>query len=128
MDAYNRRDPHRPFAIDDAASRILENDPDYHPPAPSRREQEAAAHKESRHLHGKRLTSRLGTTVGELLGEPGHEITANDLRNFRWISDFLRMRFRSRDVASGMRCGADHARQHDPVAVYVENEGGLFGY
>lgn len=205
IDAYNRRDPHRPFAIDDAASRILENDPDYHPPRRRAENKKRQPTENPGVFTVQAVARRLGTTVGELLAEPGHEITANDLRNFRWISDFLRMRFpideltpqsipdhrafiekdftfpraltttkiaQKREVAAGLpmerdfdiaeaeiigggktatlfaarvkgRSMADRIRdgniividaaqttprQHDPVAVYIENEGGVLGY
>jgi SOS-response transcriptional repressor LexA len=149
---------------------------------------------------------RLGTTVGALLGEPGYDITQSDLRTFRWIVDFFRLRFpldgvgavvlpdqqsfidkafsfpkplvsttieQKGQVAAGPtplesdfeattaeiigaiagaglftarvtgRSMADRIRdgdtividtakrspkQHEPVAVYVENEGGVLGY
>lgn len=203
--AYKLRDPHRSFNVEDDASRILENDPDYHPPRPRAENKKRPPTRNPGIFTVRALASRLGTTVGELLGEPGYEITTNDLRNFRWISDFLRMRFpideltpqsipehrtfiekdfsfpralttarieQKGEVAAGLpresdfdiadaeiidggptatlfaarvkgRSMADRIRdgdiividsahplprQHDPVAVYIENEGGVLGY
>ena len=91
--AYNRRSPHAPAAIDDATSRILENDPEYHPV----RRRTAGKKRPPTENPGiftvSAIAQRLDTTVGALLGERGFEITNDDLRSFRWIADFLRMRF-----------------------------------
>ncbi|MGZ5442611.1 MAG: LexA family protein [Thermoanaerobaculia bacterium] len=202
---YNRRNPHHPFAIDDPASRILENDPDYHPPRKRTENKKRKPTANPGVFTVRRVAKRLGTTVGELLREAGHELTANDLRNFRWISDFLRMRFpidelaaqtvpdhrtfiekdfsfprpltttkleEKGELAAGLPLQSDFdvaeaeiigetkpanlfaarvkgrsmhdrirdgdlividsgqtaPRQHDPVAVYIENEGGVLGY
>ncbi len=202
--AYNRRFPAHTFAIDDATSRILENDPDYHPPRKRTSNKEREPTVNPGIFTVLRIAHRLETTVGELLAEQGYEITKSDLRSFRWISDFLRMRFpidevpalpddrrliakeldslhslettrleKKGEVAAGPapvesnfeiteaeivgvlrsaslvaaqvngRSMADRIRhgdtividtartiprQHEPVAVYVENEGGILGY
>lgn len=203
--AHDLRSPGKAFPIDDAVSRILENDPDYQPPR-------------ARALNKKRLptanpgiftvvaiANRLGTTVGQLLRERSRELLLNDRLVFRWISDYLRMTYQTDeltpaplpddrsfienefsvprpltttrvevkgeiaagipiqtdfDVAAADLIGAtkttalfaarvkgrsmqdrirdgdtiviDSAqtvpRQSDPVAVYIENEGGVLGY
>ncbi len=206
INAYNRRSPHAPFAIDDATSRVLENDPDYHPPR-----KRVVGKKRDPTLNPGVFTiapiaRRLETTIGALLGERGFEITKSDLLSFRWITDFLGMRFlidtavpvavpdegafverdfslprtltttkmqqkgelaagptpvesdfevteaaivgelksaslfaalvKGRSMAERIRDGdtivIDVAqrspKQHEPVAVYIENEGGVLGY
>jgi SOS-response transcriptional repressor LexA len=206
IDAYNRRFPHSPFTIDDASSRILENDPDYHPPRQRAAGKKRAPTENPGVFTVTSLAEKLDTTVGALLSERGFEITNSDLRSFRWISDFLRMRFpidtvaavglpdeqsfiekefsfprvltttkiqhkgqiaagptpvesdfevievdiigsmktaslvgaqvKGRSMADRVRDGdtivIDRAqttpKQHQPVAVYVENEGGVLGY
>jgi SOS-response transcriptional repressor LexA len=99
IDAYNRRLPNAPFAIDDGTSRMLENDPDYHPP----RKRIAGKTRKPTQNPGvftvQRSANRLETTVGELLHERGFEITKSDFRTFRWFADFLSMRFPIDDVA-----------------------------
>jgi SOS-response transcriptional repressor LexA len=204
VDAYNRRFPNNPFAIDDATSRILENDPDYHPPRKRMENKEREPTVNPGIFTVLAIATRLETTLGELLSERGFELTKSDLRSFRWISDFFRMRFpieevppladerkfiekdfsrprapritklkskgqlaagptplesdfeiteavilgdpkstslvaaqvKGRSMMDRMRDGdtivIDTARreprQHEPVAVYVENEGGVLGY
>lgn len=93
IEAYNRRSPTAPFAIDDAVSRIIENDPDYVPPRKRVVEKKRLPTENPGVFTVKRIAARLGTTVGSLLGERGFEIAAGDLRSFRWIVDYLRMRF-----------------------------------
>lgn len=90
---HDQRSPHSPFAIDDATSRILENDPDYHPPRKRRESKKRAPTKNPGIFTVTGVADRLGITVGELLHERGYEITQSDLRSFRWIADFLQMRF-----------------------------------
>ncbi|HEY0139726.1 MAG TPA: S24 family peptidase [Thermoanaerobaculia bacterium] len=201
---YNRRHPNHPYAIDDATSRILENDPDYLPPRKRVENKDREPTFNPGIFTVKPIAEKLETTVGELLQEPGYEVTKADLRSFRWIVDFFRMRFpldevavvpeephfkekdfsyprplarttlenkgqlaagpagvasdfeiadadivgtlkspglvaatvKGRSMAERIRHGdtivIDTARttprQHDPVAVYVENEGGILGY
>ena len=201
--SYNRRFPNNPFAIDDATSRVLENDPDYHPPRKRSQNKKREPTVNPGIFTVLAIAHRLETTIGELLGEPGFEITKSDLRSFRWMSDFLRLRFpideipalpeerfvpkdfstprplettrleskgqlaagkapvesdfeiaeaeivgamkpgalvaaqvKGRSMADRIRDGdtivIDTSRtspkQHEPVAVYIENEGGVLGY
>lgn len=73
------------YKIDDATSRILERDPDYVPPR-KRREDKARSPVQNPGIFTvKRIAQRLGTTLGELMGEPGYELTSEDrnlLRGF----------------------------------------------
>ena len=202
--SYNRAHPVNPYAIDDRTSRILENDGDYHPPRKRTRRKEREPTRNPGIFTVEGIADALETTVGELLGEPGYELTKSDLRSFRWMPDFLRMRFpleevdalpdpgrfiqkdftyprqprtsrlankgelaagavpresefeivdatligdlkspslvaatvNGRSMSDRMRHGdtivIDTARttprQHDPVAVYVADEGGILGY
>src|SRR5438045_2494456 len=91
--AYNRRHPHQPFAIDDAASRILENDPDYHPPRKRMENKEREPTVNPGIFTVLPIAQKLETTVGELLAERGFEMTKSDLRSLRWMADYLQMRF-----------------------------------
>ena len=201
---YNHRHPNQPYAIDDATSRILENDPDYLPPRKRVEKKDREPTLNPGIFTVKPIAEKLETTVGELLREGGYELTKADLRSFRWIVDFFQMRFpldevavapeeghfkardfsyprpltrttlenkgqlaagiaavtsefeiaqadivgnlksrtlvaatvNGRSMAERIRHGdtivIDTAqtspRQHDPVAVYVENEGGILGY
>jgi SOS-response transcriptional repressor LexA len=100
MNAYNRRSPNAPYTIDDGTSRILENDPDYHPP---RKRIVGKARKPTQNpgvFTVLRSAHRLGVTVGELLHERGFEMTQSDLRTFRWMADFFHMRFPIGDVGT----------------------------
>jgi SOS-response transcriptional repressor LexA len=99
IDEYNLRFPNNPYAIDDATSRILENDPDYHPPR-------KRAENKQRHptlnpgiFTVLAIAIRLEATVGKFLGERGFDITKSDLRSLRWIADYIRMRFPIDDVS-----------------------------
>jgi len=67
---FNRLHPHAPVRVTSAMSRILENDPDYTPyrkRAPAKR-QRAVTNPSIRTLVA--IAAALGTTVGDLLGEP----------------------------------------------------------
>src|SRR5258708_1429529 len=74
IDAYNRRFPHAPFVIDDAASRILENDPDYHPPRPRAAGKKREPTENPGVFTVLTVAGRLDTTVGALLRERGFEL------------------------------------------------------
>lgn len=93
MTAYNLRLPHEPFVIDDNASRILENDPGYHPPRKRSAKKKRKPTENPGIFTVLAVAKRLDTTVGALLREHGFEVTNSDLRTFRWIADFFRMRF-----------------------------------
>jgi SOS-response transcriptional repressor LexA len=91
--AYNHRSPAMPFPINDAVSRIISNDPDYVPPRKRQAERKRPPTTNPGVFTLKRIADALGTTVGALLDERGFEITASDLRTFRWMAAFLQMRF-----------------------------------
>jgi len=98
MLTYNRAHPLNPYAIDDRTSRILENDRDYHPPRKRTRRKDREPTLNPGIFTVKTIADALETTIGELLREPGYELTKSDLRSFRWIADFLRMRFSLEEV------------------------------
>jgi len=95
---YNRAHPVNPYAIDDRTSRILENDRDYHPPRKRTRRKDREPTLNPGIFTVQAIADALETTIGELLGEPGYELTKSDLRSFRWMADFLRMRFPLEEV------------------------------
>jgi SOS-response transcriptional repressor LexA len=102
IDSYNRANPTRPFSITDAVSRIIENDPDYVP----RRGRAAGKKRQPTTNPGiftvSGIAQTLGTTTGTLLREKGFEVTQSDLRTFRWVFDFLRMRFAFEASSAGV--------------------------
>ena len=98
MLAYNRAHPHQPFAIDDATSRILENDPDYHPPRKRNENKKREPTVNPGIWTVLLIAQALETSIGELLAERGFELTKSDLRSFRWMADFLQMRFPLEEV------------------------------
>ncbi|MEA2462616.1 MAG: Peptidase S24-like [Acidobacteriota bacterium] len=93
VQAYNRRSPLEPFAIDDATSRILENDPDYHPPRRRMENKKRPPTENPGIFTVQAIAERLGTTIPELLRQRLDEVTSSDLRTFRWIADYLQLRF-----------------------------------
>lgn len=80
------------FKIDNALSRILENDPDYAPYRPRAKDKARGPAVEPSVFTIKRIAERLDTTVSDLLGETTLDITVSDRRRIRdWI-EFLRQR------------------------------------
>ena len=80
------------FKIDNALSRILENDPDYQPYRPRVTDKARGPAVEPSVFTIKRIAERLDTTVSDLLGETTLDITISDRRRIRdWI-EFLRQR------------------------------------
>ena len=85
---YNRLHPDHPAAITPAMSRILENDDEYIP----YRTRKAARSRRYASVDPSistlvEIAAALGTTVGDLLGEPAYRITVADRRRLR---DFVR--------------------------------------
>jgi hypothetical protein len=93
IDAYNARHPMAPFAITDAVSRIVANDPDYVPPRKRIAGRKRSPVKNPGVFTVQSIAAELDTAVGALLGEEGYEITDSDRRTFRWFASFLDMRF-----------------------------------
>jgi len=86
---YNRLHPDRPVPITSAMSRILENDETYVPYRPR-----AAAKRYQPSTNPSLATlveiaDALGTTVGDLLGEPAYRITTADRRRRRELVRYL---------------------------------------
>jgi hypothetical protein len=80
------------FKIDNAMSRILENDPEYEPYRPRATQKQRGPAVEPSVFTVKRIAERLETTVSDLLGETTLDITISDRRRIRdWI-EFLRQR------------------------------------
>lgn len=80
------------FKIDNALSRILENDPDYEPYRPRSKGKSRGPAVEPSVFTIKKIAERLDTTVSDLLGETTLDITISDRRRIRdWI-EFLRQR------------------------------------
>ena len=88
----------RAYKISTAASRILENDPDYSP----YRERSANKQRQPATNPGlltvKKIATDLDTTVGHLLGEPGFELTVDDRRRLRDVVQFMVSVFRLNDL------------------------------
>ena len=87
---YNQRHPDHPLPITSALSRILENDEEYVPyrsRAGNKRRRPAANPGIATLVE---IATQLGTTVGDLLGEPTHRMTTYErrkLREFvRWLT------------------------------------------
>ena len=87
------------FKIGHNLSRLLENDPDYRP----YRRRDPAKQRGPAIAPGlfmvKRIAEQLDTTVGELLGERGFDLTVSDRRRIRELLDFLHQRLALDDVA-----------------------------
>jgi hypothetical protein len=94
---WNRLHPDRPVRVSSAMSRILENDPDYLP------YRERRAGKRQRPVLNPtvstlvQIASALGTTVGDLLGEPMPLSPAEE----KMLRDFIRMAERLRAQRGG---------------------------
>jgi hypothetical protein len=142
IEAYNRRSPNEPFPIDDTVSRIISNDPERARTRKRRAPRTRPLTANPGVFTVQDIAERLGATVGAWLGERGFEITASDIRTFRWMVAFFQIRFladaepETASMADRIREGdtvvIDTAqrvpRQGDPVAVNIENEGGILGY
>jgi hypothetical protein len=84
---YNRRHPDGPLPITPAMSRILENDEEYVPyRTRSERKQRPPVSNPGVFTIAE-IATALGTTVGDLLGEPAYRVTLNERRRLR---DFVR--------------------------------------
>jgi len=82
--AYNSRHPHqtsrhrrRHFA------HFSRNDPDYHPPRKRRDNKDRKPTVNPVIFTVRPIARALETSTGELLDEPGFEVTKSDLRSFR---------------------------------------------
>lgn len=102
--------PGETFKIDDTASRILENDPDYKPARKRATERSRGPSQNPGIFTVKDIAERLHTTVGFLLGERGYDITIDDRRRLRDFVIYLTERFHLRDV--------ELARTRDDEAEY----------
>lgn len=85
------------FKRDGSVSRILENDPDYKPHRPRKSGKKRSAVVNPGIFTVKDIADRLHTTVGELLGEEGFEVTIDDRRRMREFIEFLSRRFKLND-------------------------------
>lgn len=86
------------FKRDGAVSRILENDPDYKPHRPRKRDKKRSPVLNPGVFTVKDIADRLHTTVGSLLGEKGFEITIDDRRKMLEFIRFLSQRFALDDL------------------------------
>lgn len=80
------------FKIDNAISRILENDPTYVPYRPRTVEKSRGPAVEPSVFTIKKIAERLDTTVSDLLGETTLDISVSDRRRIRDWMEFLRQR------------------------------------
>jgi len=81
------------FKRDGAVSRILENDPDYKPHRPRKRNKKRNPVLNPGVFTVKDIADRLHTTVGSLLGEKEFEITIDDRRRMLEFIKFPSQRF-----------------------------------
>ncbi|MGN6186298.1 MAG: S24 family peptidase [Thermoanaerobaculia bacterium] len=80
------------FKIDNALSRILENDPDYEPYRPRAVDKQRGPAIDPSVFTVRKIAERLDTTVSDLLGETTLDITVSDRRRIRDWLEFLRQR------------------------------------
>ena len=94
---FRERYQNEVFKRDGVVSRILENDPDYKPHRPRKRNKARSPVMNPGIFTVKDIADRLHTTVGSLLGEKGFEITVDDRRRMRDFITFLSQRFALND-------------------------------
>jgi hypothetical protein len=91
---YNRAHPDHPVRITPAMSRILELDEEYVPyrgRRSARRPRASAVNPTIATL--VTIARALGTTVGDLLGEPAYQLSLTDRRRLRELLRYLEDRF-----------------------------------
>ena len=90
---FRERYQNEVFKRDGTVSRILENDPDYTPHRPRKKNKKRSPVLNPGVFTIQDIADRLRTTVGVLLGEKGFEITIDDRRRMREFIVFLSKRF-----------------------------------